>query len=155
MSSEPDDEAEKRNLQEYKQLTETENASELQEIPDSELMKFTEEEDVQFSKFKKQIEKNPEQILRYNKNGSPLWISSENILKSDDVPDCELCGSKRCFEFQIMPQLLNNFKKDNLDWGIIAIYTCEESCSDNLGYCKEFVYKQDLIVKKDENEEEN
>lgn len=44
-----------------------------------------------------------------------------------------------------MPQLLISLKNDSLDWGIIAIYTCEKSCDVKLRYVKEFVYKQDIV----------
>ncbi|KAH0622471.1 hypothetical protein JD844_024815 [Phrynosoma platyrhinos] len=73
-----------------------------------------------------------------------LW---ENIPQETDIPKC-LCGSKRVFEFQVMPQLLNHLKVDSLeesiDWGILAIYTCAENCSLGSRYTEEFVWKQDI-----------
>ena len=61
----------------------------------------------------------------------------------------------RVFEFQIMPQLLNIVKLDNnssqnmneatVDWGTIAIYTCEKSCnSSGNQYKREFAWKQTM-----------
>lgn len=44
-----------------------------------------------------------------------------------------------------MPQLLNSLENENLDWGIIAVYTCEKSCDINTKYVEEFVYKQDIV----------
>lgn len=44
-----------------------------------------------------------------------------------------------------MPQLLNSLNNEHLDWGIIAVYTCENSCSVDGEYVEEFVYKQDII----------
>lgn len=85
------------------------------------------------------------QVLRYHKGETPLWITSKNKLDIKDVPNCEKCNSPRQFEFQIMPQLLNSLNDEKLDWGIIAIYTCVNSCSTDSSYLREFVYKQDLV----------
>ena len=47
-----------------------------------------------------------------------------------------------------MPQLLNYLKADRLgrsvDWGILAVFTCAESCDLGIGYTEEFVWKQDV-----------
>lgn len=47
-----------------------------------------------------------------------------------------------------MPQLLNYLKADRLgrsvDWGVLAIFTCAESCELGIGYTEEFVWKQDI-----------
>ena len=51
---------------------------------------------------------------------------------------------------QIMPQLLNHLDLDEqatsigLDWGVLCIYTCQNSCSIGNGYIKEFLWKQEL-----------
>lgn len=105
------------------------------------------------------------QVIRYDRGGQPLWISGKNVLADDKIPNCELCSSKRIFEFQvkitvsfmiifadrpftsssqIMPQLLNSLKCPALDWGIINVYTCENSCNLSDVYAKEFVFKQDV-----------
>lgn len=45
-----------------------------------------------------------------------------------------------------MPQLLNSLKNENIDWGTLAVYTCEQSCDPaDCGYAREFVYKQDVV----------
>lgn len=48
---------------------------------------------------------------------------------------------------QVMPQLLNYLKADRLgrsvDWGILAVFTCAESCSLGTGYTEEFVWSGD------------
>lgn len=56
-------------------------------------------EDEMFLKFKEKIASYPDQVMRYNKGDKPLWVSASNIPKA--VPDCELCGAKRKFEFQV------------------------------------------------------
>nr|XP_036876790.1 programmed cell death protein 2 [Manis javanica] len=86
-------------------------------------------------------------ILRYGRGIAPIWISGENVPQEKDIPDCP-CGAKRIFEFQVMPQLLGYLKADTLgrsvDWGVLAIFTCAESCGLGTGYTEEFVWKQDV-----------
>uniref|UniRef100_A0A8C5KTN5 Programmed cell death 2 n=1 Tax=Jaculus jaculus TaxID=51337 RepID=A0A8C5KTN5_JACJA len=111
------------------------------------MAKHESREEYIFQKFKTQIALEPQQILRYGRGIKPLWISGENIPQEKDIPDCR-CGSKRIFEFQVMPQLLNYLKADRLgksvDWGVLAVFTCAESCSLGTGYTEEFVWKQDI-----------
>merc|ERR1712071_405196 len=81
-----------------------------------------------FQKFKEKTASYPDQVLRYNKGDKPVWVSDSNIPES--VPDCELCGSKRKFEFQIMSQMLNYLHLDSVsdrgvDWGTLAVYVCK------------------------------
>ena len=49
-----------------------------------------------------------------------------------------------------MPQLLNHLKADRLgrsvDWGVLAVFTCAESCSLGTGYTEEFVWRQDVTA---------
>ncbi len=95
--------------------------------------------------FKKAIKSDPDQVLRYNKGGSPLWISSDGI--PDVIPPCQYCGGPRRFEFQIMPQLLASLQLDSkeeesVDWGILAVYTCRLSCKEGPAYKEEFVHRQ-------------
>jgi len=109
--------------------------------------------DKYYSRFKDTIKMSPEQVIRYQRSASPLWISSKDIPEVTDIPDCELCGCKRIFEFQIMPQLLNSLNLDNqsqqneelsdsIDWGVLAIYTCSNSCNDGPSYKPEFIWRQ-------------
>ncbi|XP_020041662.1 programmed cell death protein 2 isoform X2 [Castor canadensis] len=118
----------------------------LEEELDS-MAKHESREDHIFQKFKTQIALEPEQILRYGRGIEPMWISGENIPQEKDIPDCP-CGAKRIFEFQVMPQLLNHLKADRLgtsvDWGVLTIFTCAESCTLGTGYTEEFVWKQDV-----------
>ncbi|XP_062043048.1 programmed cell death protein 2 isoform X1 [Lepus europaeus] len=118
----------------------------LEEELDS-MAKHESQEDKIFQKFKTQISVEPEQILRYGRGITPIWISGEKIPQEKDIPDCP-CGAKRILEFQVMPQLLNYLKADSLgcsvDWGVLAIFTCAESCSLGSGYAEEFVWKQDV-----------
>lgn len=135
-------------LEEYERFLNSHQSNELEDISESELSQYVSEdiEDKQFSKFKKRIASNPKQVLRYQKNGKPLWITDRNgIIEDNEIPNCENCGNKRIFEFQIMPQLLNYLEHDNIDWGILAIYTCSISCDTQSKYLQEFIFKQDTV----------
>ncbi|KAJ6633103.1 Programmed cell death protein 2 [Pseudolycoriella hygida] len=147
-TDETDEQSESRRLKEYDEFMKSGKVTDLPGVTEADLMQYTENvEDVAFAKFKKRIAQYNDQVLRYNRGGEPLWISSQNILPEQQVPACENCQSKRVFEFQIMPQMLNvlNDLDKSIDWGVINVYTCEKSCSST-GYVREFVYKQDIVV---------
>ncbi len=107
--------------------------------------------DKAFNKFKKRIAYQPDQILRYDRSGEPLWVSNECTMKTSDVPSCPHCDGPRVFEFQIMPQLLNDLGNDTVDWGTIAVYTCQKSCSLGPAYKQEFIWQQDFKLDEDES----
>jgi hypothetical protein len=46
--------------------------------------------------------------------------------------------------------MLNEMKNYELDWGVIAIYTCERDCDVGGQYVQEFCYKQDIMKGDDE-----
>jgi hypothetical protein len=99
-----------------------------------ELEKIIEEKHSNFSKISRHYKlfeyvsrADPEQVLRYVKQrGSgvePLWMSEKNQPQS--IPNCPLCGSKRLFEFQIMPQIFDQLQELMLvDWNTVCFYTC-------------------------------
>ncbi|KAI8486830.1 Programmed cell death protein 2 [Branchiostoma belcheri] len=103
------------------------------------------EEDQQFSVFRRRVRKEPEQVLRYDLGGVPLWVSRQHVPSTEDIPDCT-CGAPRQFEFQVMPQLLNYLQvdslKESIDWGTLAVYTCVNSCDVGKAYHPEFLWKQ-------------
>lgn len=142
---ESDKEAATRRLREYEDMIKGGKIVHNNDITEDDLKEFDEsKEDKAFGNFKKAIEKYPSQVIRYNRGLEPLWISSIGILNKSDIPNCSNCNGQRSFEFQIMPQMLNDLKNYNLDWGIIAIYTCEKDCNTNEKYIHEFCYKQDV-----------
>ncbi|CRL07399.1 CLUMA_CG020372, isoform A [Clunio marinus] len=149
---ESEKDAEKRRLKEYEDMVKCVEAGEMSNVYDADLNELPEtKEDKKFGKFKKTIEGYEEQVLRYNRHGSPLWISDYGILDPSKVPKCSNCNGKRTFEFQIMPQMLNELENYELDWGIIAVYTCEKDCDIIGKYAPEYCYKQDL-TKDDEQQ---
>ncbi|XP_069787766.1 programmed cell death protein 2 [Narcine bancroftii] len=113
------------------------------------MAKHATKEDRIFAKFKKRIAVAPDQVLRYCRGGSPLWVSGVNIPTNSDIPNCS-CGARREFEFQVMPQLLNQLKVDRLgesmDWGTLIVYTCTQSCDPGNAYILEFIWKQDFSI---------
>lgn len=141
---ESDEQAEERRRTEATRL-EAEQTGELATVPDSDLMPFAlGDQDVCFARFRKRIAANADQVLRYEHDGVPLWISGQHQLPAALVPPCDRCGSRRAFEFQIMPQMLNTIKEPAFDWGIINVYTCAASCDMSSAYVEEFCYKQDV-----------
>lgn len=80
------------------------------------------QEDKMFFKFKEKIASYPDQVLRYGKGENPLWVSDSNMPSS--VPNCEYCGSKRRFEFQVNFLLLIISNKNLL----IIVYLINRLC---------------------------
>jgi len=104
----------------------------------------------QFQHFQRTVTKAPEQVIRYQRGGQCLWVSAENQVASP--PPCPLCQGPRVFEFQVLPQLLYYLGETassveeaqvSVDWGTLAVFTCEKSCGDGLSaYFPEFVHLQ-------------
>lgn len=137
-----DEEAELKNLKEW------EKENESLDVTEEELQAHVAiKKDKAFMRFKKKIQDYPDQILRYDRSGQPLWIAEEPL--PFNIPRCKACGGERHFEFQIMPQLLSVLKESILDWGVLAVYTCSNSCTSD-GYKTEYIFKQD--VSEDVNE---
>lgn len=78
---------------------------------------------------------------------------------SSGVPCCDLCGSERRFELQLMPWLVALLELDSvgpsLDWATLLIFTCKANCAiHGDGYAREFVFKQDFVAHKEDGSEE-
>jgi len=92
-----------------------------EETIEDDINKMEEEvEDTAFNNFNKIIQQESKQILRYQRGGHFIlatdFSSSPNL-----IPNCELCGGPRQFEFQLMPYLLSLIDIDSvggqsLDW---------------------------------------
>jgi pre-rRNA-processing protein TSR4 len=107
------------------------------------------ERDEKYFKFSKVLKRNCYQILRYNRGGEPL-LATDHANAPSDVPPCGNCGSKRRFEFQLMPYLLSLIDIDDIsskvDYATVLIYTCSKDCDiKDFGYSEEFAFKQDFI----------
>ena len=109
--------------------------------------------DVNMKKFHTITSIASDQVLRYSRWDvtGPLWMSTQHLLKPNEIPNCHLCGGPRCFEFQIMPQLLHALRPHEIgglgeiDWGTLAVYTCVDSCVDSMNsYTREYVFRQPI-----------
>lgn len=101
-----------------------------------------------WASFQERISLAPDQVLRYCRydKAKPLWPMSSGQPSSGDIPKCNYCGTRRAFEFQILPQLLYYFNvkndKNSLDWATVVVYTCEASCDEAGAYKEEFAWVQ-------------
>ncbi|KAJ9069074.1 hypothetical protein DSO57_1022095 [Entomophthora muscae] len=110
-------------------------------VPGDEAYENTKVEvDQAFLAFQRRIDYDPSQILRYARtnygddNVEPLWVSDIGKPAPTAILPCQICGSTRVFEMQILPQMLNFLPIDHsnpvaLDWGTYIVYTCPENCS--------------------------
>ncbi|KAA8910468.1 programmed cell death protein 2 [Sphaerosporella brunnea] len=97
--------------------------------------------DVAFQKFADRAGQNPEQVLRYERGGTPLLYSydddvaktlldSRKDYSARKIPACSGCGKRdRVFEFQLMPHAISVLEGDSLsldgmEWGTILVGTC-------------------------------
>ncbi|CAH1174151.1 unnamed protein product [Phaedon cochleariae] len=134
---------EEEELKNFKNLELEGKTGTMSHISESELEAHSaEEKDKTFLQFQKRTAQNPDQVIRYKRGGRPFWIARAPL--PDKIPECEHCGGDRQFEFQIMPQMLTLLKETSLDWGVLVVFTCKNSCTDKGGYREEFVFKQDV-----------
>jgi len=88
-------------------------------------------------------------LCRYIRpDGQVLICSSEGIRK--EIPKCKACGEDTSVEFQVMPGLLAQMDsdvggKEELDWGILNVITCKNSCNGkDKGYIEEYLWRQEV-----------
>ncbi|XP_013384996.1 programmed cell death protein 2-like [Lingula anatina] len=91
--------------------------------------------DVIFEKFKKRISLCPQQCIRYQWAGEPLYIS-QALGSSWKCPPCQSCGSPRVFELQLLPTLVNVLrigtnKETSVEFGTVLVFTCKKACWSN------------------------
>ncbi|NXC44806.1 PDD2L protein, partial [Penelope pileata] len=101
-----------------------------------------------FHKFMKRISVCQEQILRYSRGGQPLFITCPPANIDKGIPACGNCGSKRIFEFQLMPALVSMLQGDadlSVEFGTVVVYTCERSCwpANHQTPLEEFIFVQE------------
>jgi pre-rRNA-processing protein TSR4 len=111
--------------------------------------------DKTFQRFADRVAQNPEQVLRYEFNGTPLLYSTSDavgkLLGADArnklagkvstvasdklrIPTCTNCGAARVFEAQLMPHAITELEEDEMsidgmDWGTIILGVCSKDCS--------------------------
>ena len=129
--------------------------------------------DEAFEHFIKHVNYEPQQCIRYELGGTPLaYTNKDDIYKklfgganeaslsnydTAKLPRCETCGSKRVFECQITPNIINlcnnttqnnnlseeerkkeleealagkakGSTKADMEWGTIMLFVCENDC---------------------------
>jgi pre-rRNA-processing protein TSR4 len=107
-----------------------------------------------FQRFADRIAQNPEQVLRYEFNGSPLLCNvvdavgrllepglqkpgakiTASGVDGSRIPRCNNCGSSRVFEVQLTPHAIAVLEEDEIsiegmDWGTIILGVCSQDCS--------------------------
>ncbi|KAF3942081.1 hypothetical protein ABW19_dt0203579 [Dactylella cylindrospora] len=117
-----------------------------------------------FLHFQNITSQNPEQVLRYERKGTPLLYSRDDAIgkllvspkgSGHDVSlskatKCGNCGMGRCFEFQLMPHAISVLEEgaeaaldEGMVWGTIVVGTCEVDCvvegSEKGKYVEEWV----------------
>ncbi|KAK8934795.1 hypothetical protein KSP39_PZI015150 [Platanthera zijinensis] len=108
-----------------------------------------------FLKFKKRMDACPEQCFRYSYGGNPLLVKPE--LK--EPSPCNLCGSPRQFEMQLMPPLLYFLLEgsdglsvrlpEEWNWMTILVYTCSSSCCQGSPANTWAVAEEEIIIQDD------
>ena len=87
-----------------------------------------------FRKFQKRLLRFPEQVLRYNWGGRPLWPTAPLL---HEPPLCLYCGRHCVFEMQLLPSLLYVLEVDPLegmDFASLVVFACPHGCSsDGMG----------------------
>ncbi|PRQ71050.1 Proteophosphoglycan ppg4 [Rhodotorula toruloides] len=112
--------------------------------------------DSAFLHFQERIEREPKQVLRFYRlpgieDPQPLWASEDKI-RPEQVPTCELCRGERKVEFQILSTLLTSLDDDSFDFDSILVYTCANHCpippreGGKTGWQVECAFKQDFAA---------
>ena len=99
-------------------------------------------------KFITRVQSCPEQLIRYNREGSPLLLQS---LK-ECLPQCRYCGCKLVYEMQLMPHLSQRLKLVDsqhdgslTEYGTVLIFTCSKSCWN----IADFPHEEYVVVQSD------
>lgn len=111
--AENEEDQEARRLKDYEEFIKKQNEqatdNTLANVPDEEFDKYTNQidDDKDFHRFKKRIAADPEQVLRFDRGGKPLWITSKNQPEISAIPPCDNCKAPRIFEFQVCLSFIN------------------------------------------------
>ncbi|XP_011402497.1 PREDICTED: programmed cell death protein 2-like [Amphimedon queenslandica] len=90
-----------------------------------------------FLKFKEEMTKCPQQLVRYQRGGQPLSLQDIN-----EIPSCNHCGGPLVFELQLLPQIIYLLQEDLkfqdhvqgalrlpvVEYGTVLVFTCSSSC---------------------------
>ncbi|XP_061175530.1 programmed cell death protein 2-like [Saccostrea echinata] len=106
--------------------------------------------DKMFHRFLKQTSICPQQCVRYQWNGSPLYIKEMSPSEKTAITNrsCPSCGGPVVFELQLMPALVNFLQLPEnsgpaTEFGTVIVFTCKNSCWDGQSKTiQEFVHVQ-------------
>ncbi|CAG9772430.1 unnamed protein product [Ceutorhynchus assimilis] len=100
--------------------------------------------DKMFHHFVTKIKSNPEQVLRYCREGSPLLLYP----LQEPLKKCKHCQKELVFEFQLIPTIISKLRLEcdanhlnRLDFGTVLIYTCKNSC-----WGANDAFKEEIVV---------
>lgn len=142
-----------------KQEDESSNNQEEEEVWEGERYEYDKAlgADRTFLKFKKRMDAYPEQCFRYSYGGKPLLVRTDLAGPSP----CNICGSPRHYEMQMMPPLLyflheaadgsSTYLPEEWNWMTLIVYTCSSnccpySCADQPGNCCWAVAEEVIIM---------
>lgn len=137
---------------------ELKKAAELNEkssLPDHEIQELEQQVDLKdkpvdiaFEEFRVRLERSPRQVMRYQRNGIPIFMDPDQTIQLV-IPPCNRCGGPMGMELQLLPTALyflhvdQHLPKDvpeqsknsggtlgcGADFGTISVYTCVAGCS--------------------------
>ncbi|XP_031769351.1 programmed cell death protein 2 isoform X2 [Galleria mellonella] len=91
-------------MEKLNKLLQEKKAGTLNNVSEDELQQYTTAVPVDkvFKKFSKRVSRHPDQVLRYERGGTPLWITGNSDNSIINIPNCQYCNGQRQFEFQKM-----------------------------------------------------
>ncbi|KAJ1445186.1 programmed cell death protein 2 [Pelagophyceae sp. CCMP2097] len=70
------------------------------------------------------LRRSPHQVVRYAYGAAPLWPAAAAPAAAGKCA----CGTRRVFEVQLVPQAIYYLGASAMDWGTVAVWSCEDSC---------------------------
>eukprot|EP00672_Neobodo_designis_P022319 CAMPEP_0174848708 /NCGR_PEP_ID=MMETSP1114-20130205/13678_1 /TAXON_ID=312471 /ORGANISM="Neobodo designis, Strain CCAP 1951/1" /LENGTH=372 /DNA_ID=CAMNT_0016083013 /DNA_START=33 /DNA_END=1151 /DNA_ORIENTATION=+ len=96
--------------------------------------------DEYYEEFRSRVARLPQQVLRYQINGEPIFMNPERTIAAK-IPPCRKCGGPQCMEMQIMPTAIFYLRaaacapeggSDGMDFATVTVYHCAKSCEADL-----------------------
>ncbi|KAL1902235.1 hypothetical protein Sste5346_001211 [Sporothrix stenoceras] len=131
---------------------------------------FESDMDAAFQKFADRVAQNPDQVIRYEFNGLPLFYNKDDTVAgiwaqlqtgggsistvlastSGRLPPCPNCRARRVFEVQLMPHAIDLLEADELglegmDWGTVLVAVCEKDCQAKTTPAGEASYLEEWV----------
>lgn len=123
------------------------------------------EEDDILIRFNNHLKLCPNQVLRYEYGGKPLWLTTSNlkglelnlVLSKRNPPNCPLCGSLRVFECQVIGTILSIVTEHDpkyeeilsrINFSVLFVFSCKNDCIDfkdtNIEFIEELLIFQSI-----------